>query len=302
MKELTGNLLKYYQQEHKAVFLLSTIFIAGLITFNYTSGLNNSFVQYNFLFRTVSYFFLFSFAFTIPYLIQFLIKDTHVPQPLVFILMVIGSTLLFALKISFNGFSFLSNYFNQPWDSYITIVAKWPWKFLVVVSGILILSTLLSTKSALPGLSDRNFKWKPYLLLLSFALPLIVFAASQDDFLDTYPKVKTIEFVAQHTNSPLYSILFELAYGLDFFTIELFFRGFLVLCFIQFVGKDAILPMAVFYCTIHFGKPLGECITSYFGGILLGIITYHTRSIYGGLVVHLGIAWMMELVSSIAGG
>jgi hypothetical protein len=27
----------------------------------------------------------------------------------------------------------------------------------------------------------------------------------------------------------------------------------------------------------------------------LGIVIYHTRTIYGGLMVHLGIAWMMEL-------
>ena len=71
--------------------------------------------------------------------------------------------------------------------------------------------------------------------------------------------------------------------------------GFLILAFIKWAGKDAILPMACFYCTIHFGKPLGECISSYFGGIILGVVVYHTRSIYGGLLVHLGIAWLMEL-------
>ena len=63
----------------------------------------------------------------------------------------------------------------------------------------------------------------------------------------------------------------------------------------KWAGKDAILPMACFYCTIHFGKPLGECISSYFGGMLLGIVVYNTRSIFGGLMVHLGIAWLMEI-------
>jgi hypothetical protein len=69
----------------------------------------------------------------------------------------------------------------------------------------------------------------------------------------------------------------------------------LVLAFAKWVGKDAILPMALFYCTIHFGKPLGECISSYFGGLILGIVIYHTRTIFGGLMVHVGIAWLMEL-------
>ena len=93
----------------------------------------------------------------------------------------------------------------------------------------------------------------------------------------------------------LYKLLFELSYGSDFFSVEIFFRGFLVIGFIKWVGKDAILPMACFYCTIHFGKPMGECISSYFGGLLLGIVAYNTRSIYGGLMVHLGIAWLMEI-------
>jgi hypothetical protein len=53
--------------------------------------------------------------------------------------------------------------------------------------------------------------------------------------------------------------------------------------------------MAAFYCTIHFGKPLGECITSFFGGLALGVLAYRTRSILGGLIIHLGLAWMMEL-------
>jgi hypothetical protein len=80
-------------------------------------------------------------------------------------------------------------------------------------------------------------------------------------------------------NKWIYKLLYELAYGSDFISVELFFRGFLILAFVKLVGKDAILPMACFYCTIHFGKPLGECISSYFGGMLLGIVVFHTRSI-----------------------
>ncbi len=78
---------------------------------------------------------------------------------------------------------------------------------------------------------------------------------------------------------------------LIFFTIELFFRGFIILAFIKYGGKNVILPMAVFYCTIHFGKPVAECISSYFGGLILGAIVYNTKSIWGGLIIHLGIAW-----------
>jgi hypothetical protein len=56
-----------------------------------------------------------------------------------------------------------------------------------------------------------------------------------------------------------------------------------------------IIPVACFYCTIHLGKPMGEAISSFFGGTILGIVVYNTGSIWGGLIVHLGTAWMMEL-------
>ena len=130
--------------------------------------------------------------------------------------------------------------------------------------------------------------------MLLMMLPLIAVASTQGDFLHTYPKLKNISFLNDSSNSGLYKLLYELSYGSDFFTIELFFRGFLVLAFRKWFGKDAILPMAMFYCTIHFGKPLGECISSFFGGIILGVVTYQTRTIFGGLLVHLGIAWLME--------
>jgi hypothetical protein len=127
-------------------------------------------------------------------------------------------------------------------------------------------------------------------------IPLIAAVSTQPDFLAVYPKLKYLHPGHQAVGHPAISALaYELSYGSDFLTIELFFRGFLVLAFVRFAGKASILPMAVFYCTIHFGKPLAECISSFFGGIILGVITYHTRSIWGGWIVHLGIAWLMEL-------
>ena len=131
--------------------------------------------------------------------------------------------------------------------------------------------------------------------MLLFMVPLITAASTQPDFLAMYPKMGSVRFLNEGSGNGWHQLLYELSYGTDFIGIELFFRGFLVLAFAKWVGKDAILPMAVFYCTIHFGKPLGECISSFFGGMILGVLTYHTRSIIGGLIVHLGIAWLMEL-------
>lgn len=92
-------------------------------------------------------------------------------------------------------------------------------------------------------------------------------------------------------------ILYELAYGWDFVAVELLFRGFFVIALGRILGNSSILPMAVMYCFLHFGKPVGETISSLFGGYILGVVAYYTRNIWGGIFVHLGIAWLMELAT-----
>jgi membrane protease YdiL (CAAX protease family) len=66
---------------------------------------------------------------------------------------------------------------------------------------------------------------------------------------------------------------------------------------LAFIGRGAVLSMAVVYCSLHFGKPMGEAISSVVGGYILGVIAFETRSVWGGVIVHMGIAWLMETVA-----
>ncbi|CAN5226073.1 hypothetical protein BH23BAC1_BH23BAC1_38320 [soil metagenome] len=52
--------------------------------------------------------------------------------------------------------------------------------------------------------------------------------------------------------------------------------------------------MVVLYAFYHFGKPPGETIGSIFGGYILGVIAMYTRSVMGGVLLHVGIAWLMD--------
>ena len=92
-------------------------------------------------------------------------------------------------------------------------------------------------------------------------------------------------------------MIFEFIYGADFFNVELLFRGFFVVGIAQVLGKHAIMPTVVIYCYLHFGKPVGEAISSILGGYILGIIAFYTRSLLGGVTIHIGIAWLMEAVA-----
>ena len=148
------------------------------------------------------------------------------------------------------------------------------------------------------GFTIKNFNLRPYFLILLVMLPFVIGFGLTDHFTGYYPRgLKNLDyFFGFGVDPPQSSLLFyELIYGLDFVSIEYFFRGFLVLAFLKYVGPGSILPMAAFYVSIHFGKPMVETISSFFGGGLLGILAFYSRSIWGGIVVHMGIAWLMEL-------
>lgn len=153
------------------------------------------------------------------------------------------------------------------------------------------------------GFSAKAFELRPYLLMYVLMIPLITWASFQESFLQTYP-VFPIRWSTQWSEymniSPWNTfLLYEVTYGLDFVFLEFFFRGFLVLAFMKYLGKGAIFPMVSLYCLYHFGKPMPEAVSSVFGGLALGILSYNTRSIYGGVLIHLGVAYSMEVAAII---
>jgi hypothetical protein len=89
--------------------------------------------------------------------------------------------------------------------------------------------------------------------------------------------------------------IYESIYAFDFVWVEFLFRGILVLGLFSVLGKDAIIPMVSMYCFLHFGKPLGEAISSIFGGYVLGVLAIYSRSIVGGCFLHMGVALSMDI-------
>jgi hypothetical protein len=171
--------------------------------------------------------------------------------------------------------------------------------FLTIVLPLYILYFCVKYfKPELYGLRLNGAKVLPYLWLILFMIPLIYLASLQPDFLETYPSYRDYyEYQFLDVDQWVTAGTFELCYGFDFLSVELFYRGFMVVALSRFVGKEAILPMVTVYCFLHFGKPAGEAISSIFGGYILGILAYRSRNIFGGLIAHLGVAWGMELMA-----
>jgi len=298
MNEIIGYLRNYFQSVNRSVFLLTTLLVAIAITCNYSLGIEPAITAMSsWPARIAGFFVLFGFIFTTAWLLQFLLASESIPENRFFFVLLLAAPAIFAIKITFDE---VAGYFTAqlpfPWNRYWYKVLDWPLKLLVTALLVTAVWRWGRFEKPVAGLQAKGFNVQPYLLLLLVMVPLIAFAATQNDFLRTYPKVQRIDVINQYVQHSFpWKLLYELSYGIDFVTIEFFFRGFLVLAFARFAGKHAILPVAAFYCSIHFGKPLFECITSFFGGIVLGAVVYNTRSIWGGLIVHLGIAWLMEL-------
>ena len=54
---------------------------------------------------------------------------------------------------------------------------------------------------------------------------------------------------------------------------------------------------STWYTFWHFGKPCPEAIGAAIAAYTLGVIALRTRSIAGGIIIHIGVALLMELAA-----
>ena len=180
------------------------------------------------------------------------------------------------------------------------VVDKWLSLFSIVLP-LLVFWLVYQRKqfSHFYGIQTHNVNLKPYFVLLGLMVPIIAIASFQPDFIKQYPFYRRSlggEFASyMHFPEQVAIGIYEFSYAFGFFVVELFFRGFLIFGLVKFLGNEVVLPMAVTYCVLHFGKPAGEAVSSFFGGYILGIVALRTNNIYGGIMVHIGIALLMEL-------
>lgn len=286
--------IAYFREVNRKVLLLTSLFTALLIFLNYYYNLDARVEGTSFYLSLLYHYWLFFIAFLIPYLFNPSAVISNVQKSRVLMFLFFIAPAIFSFKAVADFRVQISD--DPLWNNYWDHILYWPFLLVVVSATLYLIRRIWYRDSSYFGLSTDNFLWKSYLVVLLMMIPLIAIVSTQPDFLEIYPKLRSVTGLNHELKlNGWYKLLFELSYGSDFITIELFFRGFLVLAFLKWFGKDTILPMACFYCTIHFGKPITECISSYFGGILLGIIIYNTRSILGGLVLHVGVAWLMEI-------
>jgi membrane protease YdiL (CAAX protease family) len=288
----------YHKEFNLYYFLLVLALIGTMIYLNYWHLLERKYAAggktrlSNFLGYYLIYFIPFAAAFFLQLLF---FKDCSYYKNYWFWIILLLAPAIFSFRVNFD---FHEDIITKIWSGseqqYWLRCIGWVVRVFVVLIPIFII-WFIKDKSNQPFYGTKALdSIKPYLIMLLIMLPLLALASTQPDFLATYPKAKFISNVGLAAQKWRY-VVYELCYGFDFISIEFFFRGFLILALVNICGTHCIIPVACFYCAIHLGKPMAEAISSFWGGLLLGIVSFNSGSIWGGLIVHLGIAWFMEL-------
>ena len=324
MRAFAQYFVSWLRSSSRPALVITLFFVASLVAANYTIGIEQRIQALPWYLALTGFFVFFGVVLALVWGLQYewgwkertetpvatahggRLRVKTITQPLTYfkprmILLLALAAFFFSVKmVHWDMLGLLPRSLAYPWNRYTLLVLQLPLKLLLLFGFLFVIwkNGLIGEDSfaASVGLTARGFRPLPYFGLLLALVPLIVLASTRHDFLAVYPKVRTLAFMDGYVHPAWpWKLVYEISYGLDFLGIELFFRGLLIIALLRYAGTDAILPMAAFYCTIHFGKPMAECITAFFGGLVLGVLAARTRTIYGGLIVHLGMAWLMEL-------
>jgi membrane protease YdiL (CAAX protease family) len=130
-----------------------------------------------------------------------------------------------------------------------------------------------------------------YGCLFLAVLPLLGAAALRPEFVAYYP------FYRHAADSWFDLLCWEALYAFQFFCVEFFFRGFLPMASRKSLGSHAAAAAMVPYCMVHFTKPLLEVLGAIPAGLTLGLLALRTRSIWGGVLLHVAVAWTMDALA-----
>lgn len=301
MKIIIKYIVDFFKHENNILFYILAILLTSIVTFiEYYFHFSASYIDplegkpLMFLYSYLLYGVV--FLGTI-FLYVFMSKKQELLQNKSFLFLIFFIVAVFSFRCYFVEYRTWAKILSLKYDP----VNKYYWRNCAnqIFQGLLLFIPLAIYGWVHKKNNENFYGWKrtnqrPYFYMLLVMIPLVMIASTQSDFLHTYPLYK---YSIKNSASAywLRVFFFEMCYAFDFVMNEFFFRGFIILALMKYLGRGAIIPMACLYVTIHFGKPLGETISSFFGGAILGIVVYYSRSIYGGIIVHLGIAWLMEI-------
>ena len=202
-----------------------------------------------------------------------------------------GIIVIFLTHYNLGSYTIWSSGFTRPFRTFE--------EYLVVnVTGLMLIPFLLifgvfresgdryGFAPAKPGYGKLT------LIFFAAMLPVLLIVSRFPDFRQTYP------LQGQAAYSWGYFFYFEIAYGFYLFCWEFFYRGFLTFGLRRRLGDTAaILLQATAFGIMHWGKPIPEFISSFFGGAILGWLAIRARSFFPGFMLHWAIAFTLDCLA-----
>lgn len=180
---------------------------------------------------------------------------------------------------------------------YLRLLGSYMFRSVFIVLSLCVFRWLTEGRFGLFGLKRSGKYLRVYALIYVLLMPMFLMVSFTPQFLSFYP-IMHIDFYDGALGWERWQLigLFETFYINDYIGVEGMFRGALVIGMARWLGCRAVLPMALAYMCIHLGKPDLELCSSVIGGYILGILAWRTRHLWGGIIIHLGIALFFEVV------
>lgn len=163
------------------------------------------------------------------------------------------------------------------------------------VFPVLIIKFIIKENLVDYGISIGDFKTglKISSIFLLIMLPIIWFVSSTDSFVQKYPHLPSAR------ESWNIFFIYESGMLLYMFAWEFMWRGFMLFGLKEKFGYYAVLIQMIPFVILHNGKPELETFGAIAGGIALGILALRTKSFYYCVVVHIGVMFMIDFISSL---
>ncbi len=130
-------------------------------------------------------------------------------------------------------------------------------------------------------------------LFLLVMIILVWFVSATPAFAEKYPHLSSAK---SDWNTLL---IYEAGMLLYMFAWEFMWRGFMLFGLEKKFGYYSVLMQMIPFLILHNGKPFLETFGAIFGGIALGVLALRTRSIYYCIIVHIGVMYSIDFISTL---
>ncbi|MBK8951733.1 MAG: hypothetical protein IPM85_04815 [Chitinophagaceae bacterium] len=187
MKQVQFYIKEYFSTTNPAVFIISGLLTALLVFLNYFFRLDDTIRSLPSATAIYfSWFLVFLFAFTMPYLIYGIMDRKNYITEKSFIQLLLIAPLLFAIKISIIATPCFTD--NGPDSLFWNKILFWPVLVVIITASLIITWKLFNSDQPFYGMKTKGINWKPYWLMLLMMVPLVALASAQTDFQAVYPK------------------------------------------------------------------------------------------------------------------